>query len=108
MPPPVTLPPPAMLTVSAAVEPAADAHAAPTCRSLSISTVQETALPLHWPPQPWKTLPSTGVWKTVSVDPVGTTQAQLVPPLRLPQLISPPGDVTSPSSPDAGTPSSPN
>jgi hypothetical protein len=59
--PPETWPFPVMLTVSWAVEPAAGAHAAPTCRSPSISTVHETALPLHWPPQPSKTLPAAGV-----------------------------------------------
>jgi hypothetical protein len=97
--------------VSCAVEPPAGAQAAPTCLSPFICTVQEAAWPLHWPPQPWNTLPAAGVWKTVSVDPVGTTQAQDVPPLALPQSIALPGGVgsgalTSPSSPVAARPSS--
>ena len=109
--PPDTWPLPATLTVSCAVEPPAGAQAAPTCLSPFISTVQEAAWPLHWPPQPWNTLPAAGVWKTVRVDPVGTTQAQDVPPLALPQSIALPGGVgsgalMSPSSPVAATPSS--
>jgi hypothetical protein len=104
--PPETRPPPATVTVSCAVEPPAGAQAAPTWRSPSICTVQDTAWPLHWPPQPWNTLPAAGVWKTVRVEPVGTTQAQDVPPLAFPQSISAPGEVTSPSSPVPAEPSS--
>ena len=57
-------------------------------------------MPLHCPPQPAKGVAGCGVWKTVSVEPVGNEpQLQLVPPLAFPQSISAAGATHAPTSP---------
>jgi hypothetical protein len=72
MPPPVTVPPPEMETVSMTA--LVLVQAALTERSSVRCTVHVTSVSLHAPPQPVKTCPEPGVSRTVSVDPVSTVR----------------------------------
>src|SRR5262245_43686751 len=101
IPPPLTLPAPVMFTTSWAVS-VLLAQAAPICLSPSMRTVQESPVPAQAPPQPVKTSPASGVWKTVSTEPVSTVQVQSVPAGAEPQSITEPaaccsGPLTLPS-----------
>jgi hypothetical protein len=95
IPLPVTVPFP--LTVTASVcDDAPFTKAAFTVWSDSIWTVQLVAVPEHGPPHPAKSKPEFGDWRTVTVEPVVTSQVQPVSPGE--QLIEPSPPLTVPPS----------